>query len=191
MHRIGSAAVSAVALFFCSGAAAVDPAICTACHGEGGNSAIPVNPSLAQHPAQFIATELFLFREGTRKNEQMSPIAEKLSNAEMNELAKFFSSQKAAPPKHQSKPESVSAGPELTRKYNCVQCHGPHLMGQQHIPRIAGQQYDYLRAQLRQFKAQKRSDFDGTMSSAAMRLSDEELETIADYVSGLAPQPPR
>ena len=188
MHYARGAAASAVALFFCACAWGADPQVCAACHGEGGNSVIPANPSLAQHPAQFIATELFLFREGTRKNAQMSPIAEKLSNAEMNDLAKHFSALKAAPPSHKPKPESASAGPALTQKYNCVQCHGPRLMGQQHIPRIAGQQYEYLHTQLRLFKAQKRSDFDGTMSSAASRLSDEELELIADYVAGLAPQ---
>jgi cytochrome c553 len=66
-----------------------------------------------------------------------------------------------------------------------VQCHGPALLGQQHIPRLAGQQFDYLRTQLRGFKAQTRADFDGNMSAAAQALSDKDVEILADYLSGL------
>ena len=143
-------------------------------------------PSLAQQPAQFISTSLFMFREGNRKDPQMSPMAEKLSNAEMNELAAYFSKQKAAPPKHKSKPESVAAGPALAKKFNCSQCHGPQLLGQQHIPRIAGQQYEYVLAQLKAFKAQTRADIDGNMTSAAQALSPHDIEVMADYLGGLA-----
>src|SRR4029077_19934102 len=91
-----------VAFLFAAAAHAADPNLCAACHGEGANSANPAVPSLAQQPAQFISTSLFMFREGNRKDAQMSPMAEKLSNAEMNELAAYFSKQKAAAPKHKS-----------------------------------------------------------------------------------------
>jgi cytochrome c553 len=183
-----SAARNAAALvvaFLFSAAQGADPNLCAACHGENGNSANPVVPSLAQQPAQFISTALFMFREGNRKDPQMSPMAEMLSNAEMNELAAYFSKQKAAAPMHKSKPENVEAGPGLAKKFNCSQCHGPQLLGQQHIPRLAGQQYEYVLAQLKGFKAQTRSDIDGNMTSAAQRLSPQDIEALADYVAGL------
>src|ERR1043166_2170764 len=144
-----NAAAVVVAFLFSAAAQGADPNLCAACHGENGNSANPAVPSLAQQPAQFISTSLFMFREGNRKDPQMSPMAEKLSNAEMNELAAYFSKQKAAAPKHKSKPENAAAGPELAKKFNCSQCHGPQLLGQQHIPRVAGQQYEYLHTKLR------------------------------------------
>jgi len=149
---------------------------------------IPANPSLAGQPEQSISIQLFQFREGNRKDPQMSPMAEKLSNKEMNELAAYFSKQKAAAPTHKTSPENAAAGPKLAQQFNCVQCHGPALRGQQHIPRLAGQQYDYLLAQLRKFKAQKRADLDGNMTSAAQGLSDKDVEVLADYVAGLSPQ---
>jgi len=180
-----NAATVVVAFLFSVAARAADPNLCAACHGEGGNSANPAVPSLAQQPAQFISTSLFMFREGNRKDPQMSPMAEKLSNAEMNELAAYFSKQKAAAPKHKSKPENAAAGPGLAKKFNCSQCHGPQLLGQQHIPRIAGQQYEYLLAQLKGFKAQKRADIDGNMTSAAQALSPQDIEALADYLAGL------
>jgi cytochrome c553 len=163
-------------------------AACAACHGEAGNSANPQWPSLAQQPAQFISTSLFMFREGNRKNDLMTPMAKPLSNADMNDLAAYFAAQKAAPPKHKSKPENADAGPALTKKFNCSQCHGPQLMGQQHIPRLAGQQYDYLLAQLKGFKAQTRADIDGNMTSAAQPLTPQDIEALADYLAGLGAQ---
>jgi cytochrome c553 len=59
------------------------------------------------------------------------------------------------------------------------------LLGQQHIPRLAGQQPGYLLAQLKGFKAGKRADIDGNMTSAAQALSDKDIEVLADYLAGL------
>ena len=126
-----------------------------------------------------------MFREGNRKDDQMTPMAKPLKNPEMNELAAYFSKQKAAAPSHRSKPESVEAGAALAKKYNCSQCHGPRMLGQQHIPRIAGQQYEYLRTQLRAFKAQTRADIDGNMTAAIQAVPVQDLETLADYLAGL------
>jgi len=163
-------------------------AVCAACHGEAGNSSNPQWPSLAQQPAQFISTSLFMFREGNRKNDLMTPMAKPLSNADMSDLADYFAAQKAAPPRHQTRPENAAAGPGLSQKFNCSQCHARNLMGQQHIPRLAGQQFEYLRAQLKGFKAQTRADIDGNMTSAAQLLSDKDIEVLSDYLAGLNPQ---
>ena len=191
-----SAAASAVALFlFALPAAAADAEagrakaqVCSACHGADGNSANPEWPSLAAQPAQFISTSLFMFREGNRKDPLMTPMAKGLSNAEMSDLAAYFSAQKAAPPKHKSSTENAAAGPGLAKKFNCSQCHGPAMLGQQHIPRIAGQQYGYLRTQLRGFKAGTRADIDGNMTSAAQALTEKDVEVLADYIAGLGAQ---
>ena len=159
--------------------------VCAACHGPEGNSANPVIPSLAGQPAQFVSMQLYQFREGNRKNAQMLPMAANLSNADMNDLAAFFAAQEPALPSHKTAPENAAAAPKLAQQFNCVQCHGPKLLGQQHIPRIAGQQYDYVRTQLRAFKAKTRADFDGNMSAAVEPLTDKDIEVLADYVSGL------
>jgi cytochrome c553 len=166
-------------------ACAADPNLCAACHGAGGNSTNPEVPSIAGQPRQFLAMALYQFREGNRKDAQMSPMAVNLSNADMNELAAHFAAQAAAPPKHATKPENAAAGPGLANKFNCSQCHGPRLLGQQHIPRIAGQQYQYLQAQLKAFKAQIRADIDGNMTSAIQAVPAPDLETLADYLAGL------
>jgi cytochrome c553 len=159
--------------------------VCVACHGPEGNSANPVMPTLAGQPAQFISTELFQFREGNRKDPQMTPVAASLTNADMNDLAAYFSAQKPRPPSHKTDPANAATAPKLAQQFNCVQCHGKALLGQQHIPRLAGQQFEYLKMQLRGFKAQTRADLDGNMTSAAQALSENDIDALVDYMAGL------
>lgn len=159
---------------------------CLACHGADGNSALPGIPSLAGQPRQFLVTALFMFREGRRQSEQMAPFASQLSNADLNDLAQFFAAQKLAAPVRQSSDEALARGKQLTTANNCMACHTPTLVGQQHIPRLAGQRSDYLLAQLKAFKAGQRGDLDGTMTSAAQALRDEDLAPLADYLANLA-----
>jgi cytochrome c553 len=158
-------------------------AVCFACHGPNGNSTNPLWPSLAGQPKQFVTTQLIMFREGRRKDPQMSPIAATLNNADINELGKYFSAQKPAPPTRKIDPAKVEEGRRLTQQYNCTACHGAELKGQQHIPRLVGQQADYLRTQLRGFKAGTRFDMDGNMTSAAQPLSEKDIEVLAEYLS--------
>ena len=187
-----AAAAAALSFFFCCAAPAAEEVphkaqACIVCHGPGGNSTDPAMPSLAGQPAQFISMQLFMFREGNRKDPQMSPMASGLSNADMNELAAYFSRQKPAAASHETASENTAAGRRLAERHHCVQCHGPSLLGLQHIPRLAGQQLAYLRTQLRGFKAKTRADFDGNMTSAAELLSEKDIEILADYLAGLIP----
>lgn len=158
---------------------------CVACHGPGGNSANPALPSLAGQPAQFIATQLVMFREGNRKDPQMSPTVANITNTDINDLAAHFATLPLAPSARITDPARTTAGRRLSEQYHCVSCHGPALRGQQHIPRLAGQQFEYLRTQLRGFKAGTRFDMDGNMTSAVQGLSDADVEILADYLAGL------
>ena len=53
---------------------------CVACHGPGGNSITPGVPSISGNAAQAISMQLYNYREGNRKNAQMTPMAENLTN---------------------------------------------------------------------------------------------------------------
>lgn len=159
--------------------------VCVGCHGPDGVSANPAVPSLAGQPAQFVATQLVMFREGRRKDAQMSPFAANLTNTDLNNIAAYFAAQKLTSAAAPADAASTEAGVRLAQQFNCVQCHGASLMGQQHIPRLAGQQREYLKTQLRGFKAQTRFDMDGQMSSAAQPLSDADIDTLANYLAGI------
>jgi cytochrome c553 len=159
--------------------------VCESCHGIEGRSSVPDTPSLAGQPKQFITTQLVMFREGNRKNAIMNPIAAPLSNAEVNELGSYFSAQAAEPAGKPLAAGAAAAARGVAERLGCVTCHGAELKGQQHIPRLAGQQADYLRTQLLGFKAGTRFDMDGNMTAAAQALTPADIETLASYLSAL------
>jgi cytochrome c553 len=160
-------------------------AVCESCHGIEGRSTAPDTPSLAGQPKQFITTQLVMFREGNRKNAVMSPIAAPLSNAEISELGSYFSVQPSEPAGKPLAADAATATRGLAEKLGCVTCHGAELKGQQHIPRLAGQQADYLRTQLLGFKAATRFDMDGNMTAAAQALTPADIEALARWLSAL------
>jgi cytochrome c553 len=64
---------------------------CQACHGLDGIAKLPDAPHLAAQPAAYLERELLAFRAGTRKNEAMSVVAKTLSDADIRDLAAYYS----------------------------------------------------------------------------------------------------
>jgi cytochrome c553 len=158
---------------------------CVACHGADGNSSQPLIPSLAGQPPLYIYYQLVQFREGLRVNDLMGPFAAHLTDADMKDIAAYFSEQKpqgAGPPPDPARSE---AGKAVVARNHCGSCHTPTLTGQNHIPRIAGLSYPYLVRQLRGFKTGDRSDIDGAMTSAAQPLSDQDITDVSAYLASL------
>jgi cytochrome c553 len=164
--------------------------VCVPCHGANGNSTIPANPSLAGQSPLYLYYQLIQFREGRRKDPQMSPFAANLSDADMQDLAAYFAAQQpVAAQSGEPEPQKVAAGKRAAEVHHCASCHAPGFVGQDHIPRLSGQHYPYLLKQLRGFKAQTSADLDGSMTEAAQALSDEEIEALAHYIAYLPPMP--
>lgn len=78
--------------------AATAEAVCSACHGVDGNSLLPHVPNLAGQKVGYLETQLAAFRDGTRSNKLMSPIAAQLSPAQRRGLATHFASRIPAQP---------------------------------------------------------------------------------------------
>jgi len=183
----GVLAIAGAAAAFAAGTDAQrqKAALCEGCHGSEGRSTAADTPSLAGQPKQFVTTQLVMFREGNRKNAIMNPIAAPLSNADISELGSYFSAQRAEPAGKPLAAGAAAAARGLAESLGCVTCHGAELKGQQHIPRLAGQQPDYLRTQLLGFKAGTRFDMDGNMTAAAQALTPADIETLASYLGAL------
>ena len=160
-------------------------ATCTACHGASGNSSNALYPSLAAQTPLYIYYQLLQFREGRRINEQMSPFATNLSDADMKDIAAYFSAQKSLGADVNLDAAQIAAGKAVASRNHCGSCHLPTFAGQNHIPRVAGLQLDYLIAQMRGFKTGERQDIDGTMASAAQPLSDKDIVDISTYLASL------
>lgn len=160
---------------------------CAACHGRDGNATLPVVPSLAGQPPFYTHWQLALFRDGRRKDPQMSPFAANLTDAEMAELAAYYASQKPTPrPNGAGDTETMAAGQRLAQLHHCASCHAQNMAGPRYTPHLAGQSYEYLVKQLREFKARTRGELDGaTMTSAVQPLTEHEVEILARYFANL------
>lgn len=175
-------------------------AVCAACHGPDGNSAIPMNPKIAGQHENYLVKQLKEFKlagqsggEEGRNNPVMNGMAMPLSEQDMQDLAAYFAGQQ---PKDGTTPESaVEAGAALYRGGNlergvtaCIACHGPRGNGMQlaGFPDISGQHPEYIVAQLKAFQnGARHNDMNAMMRDVAMKLSDEEMQVLADYLAGL------
>jgi cytochrome c553 len=161
--------------------------LCTACHGEAGISQTENIPSLAGQPDQFIQWQLVFFRSGSRKNEQMQPIVEQITNEDIRNLGAYFAA--LTPPKA-SQPDD---NPDLSKKgaqaavgRRCASCHTDDYAGTKAVARLAGQREEYLLKALHDYKSGVRSGGAGSaMTDVAYPLSDEEIEALAHYLAHL------
>ena len=65
-------------------------ATCSACHGQNGISVSPSWPTLAGQHEDYLEHALKQYRDGTRKDPVMGPLAANLSDAEIAALAAWF-----------------------------------------------------------------------------------------------------
>ncbi len=118
----------------------------------------------------------------------MSPFATNLSDADIADLAAYYTTLKPSPrPAGPGNPRKMTAGERLFQVHHCTSCHSPERSGPQYAPNLTGQSYEYLLKQLRGFKSQTRGDLDGTMTSAAQPLSDTDIDDLAEYIAHLGP----
>lgn len=165
--------------------------MCAACHGADGNSFNPEWPSLAGQNAGYLSKQITDFRSGNRKNAQMSPMAAALSDQDIADIAAFFSSQKLKA--GATKEKYLSLGSKIYSSglpgiMACTGCHGPTGAGLEAagFPHISGQQIQYVINQLNNFKNDSRTnDATGMMKSIAIAMTDEQIEAVANYLSGL------
>lgn len=180
------------AAFFCSGSApaqigslAEKLQLCSACHGEDGNSKIEKIPSLAGQPAFFILNQLFLMREGVRKVEAMAPIVKDLKDEDLTGLSEHFAK---LPAKRSDEPVDAGLakkGAEIAEHRLCRSCHLPSLAGQEQMPRLARQRIDYLTDTLKSYRDSPRPGADTAMSAAIAGATDADIVALAHYAASL------
>lgn len=213
MIRQISAIFAAAALTFVAGGAqaAGDPEagsakaeLCKSCHGADGMSVNPECPNLAGQRGGYIIKQVMDFQKGHRENPTMSPMAAMAgSQQDIKDIAAYFQSQKSMSSERAmfGKPVGDKKLMELGKKifyegdpkdgvYGCVNCHGKNGKGRDpnnHIfPVIGGQLRDYLVKQLKDLKSGTRTnDPAGMMAAIAKKLSDKEIEAVAEYLSSL------
>jgi cytochrome c553 len=173
---------------------------CAACHGADGNSQIPMYPKLAGQHEKYLEKQLREFKLGMtsggkqgRVNAVMGGMAMVLSEQDMADLAAYYASLTTS---YNTTPENIveagkvlyTAGDAERGLPACVACHGPRGNGTElsGFPKISGQHADYIKSQLQMFRDGARgNDMNAMMRDVAKKLTDEEIETLSQYVGGL------
>ena len=145
-------------------------------------------PSIAGQPTLYTHWQLIKFRDGRRKNDQMTAFVTKLTDEDMADLAAFYAAQTLTPRGAKVDQSKVEDGKKAAVFYHCSSCHRPDFSGNQQVPRLAGQDLDYLRKLIRGFKEKTASDLDGTMTMAAQPIREDDIEILAHYLASLGGQ---
>jgi cytochrome c553 len=159
--------------------------VCVACHGPAGNSPTGQFPILAGQTFRYTFLQLRDFKEGRRKDPVMSPMAEPLSRDDMIDLAEYFAKQKPKPTSFKPDSARVERGRKKAEEVLCTMCHLGGFLGQNEIPRVAGQWPEYVIKQLKDFKARTRTNDAGNMTAVAQTISEEDIVDLAHFVGGL------
>ena len=158
---------------------------CVACHGPGGNSTVPTFPVLAGQTARYLYLQLKDFKEGRRAEPQMEPFVKDLSRQDMFDIAAYFAAQKPRPNSFKADPTRVARGKAKADETLCTMCHLGGFIGQNEIPRAAGQHYEYTVKQLRDFQTGRRTNDAGNMASVSKTLSEQDIEDLGHYLASL------
>ncbi|MBM3356017.1 MAG: cytochrome c4 [Betaproteobacteria bacterium] len=171
---------------------------CAACHAADGNSPAAANPKLAGQIPEYLHRQLMNFKpqgakKAERENAVMAGMVAALSADDMRNVAAYYASQKLKPAAAKDK-ALAALGQKLYRGGNpsaglpaCAGCHGPAGAGvPAQYPRIAGQFAEYIDAQLKAFRSGARAnDPNGMMRGVAAKMSEREIQAVAEYAAGL------
>ena len=153
-------------------------AVCAACHGADGNSAIAANPKLSQQHPEYLVKQLQEFKSGKRNNAIMKGFATALSDDDMRNIAYWLTSKPAKAGFAKDK-DLVAMGERIYRGgiadrqiAACAGCHSPNGAGiPAQYPRLSGQHADYTVSQLNMFRDGSRAN-SIQMTQVAAKLND-------------------
>jgi cytochrome c553 len=157
---------------------------CIFCHGYEGNARAQTYPRLAGQPEAYLKKQLKAFASGERNSATMESLAASMSDRELDGLAAHFAKMTPLPNEtFHADATRAARGEALVKANNCAACHGQQLEGKDVFPRLAGQGHVYLRDQLTRFKSGARHDATGAMQAVAGKLSEQDIEDVAQFVA--------
>jgi cytochrome c553 len=184
---------------FTQGGSQPGAAPCVACHGADGLGLAAAGfPRLAGLPAGYLRKQLEDFKSGARNSPVMQPLANALTEEEVNAVIRELAAMPApvAVSVHRSEMPTEAAqkialqGAWERQIPACVSCHGPGGVGVgDAFPPLAGQSAAYLAAQLNAWRSGTRhNDPNDLMGHIAKSLSAEEVQAVATYFASLSGQ---
>lgn len=180
-------------------------AVCAACHmPDGRGQLLPgteARPRITGLAPEYFVRQLQAYKDGSRNNATMQPMAAMLSDDDMKDVANYFASlpvvhDQAPPPADE---ELKAWGERLITKGDwsrfipaCAQCHGPNAGGLgSSFPNLNGQSAEYTKQQIMAWKnGTRNNDLLGLMKPVAERLSEKDIEAVAAWFAAQPAVPP-
>ena len=164
---------------------------CAGCHGERGIAPNRQFPDLAGQTAVAIYKELHDFKSGSRVNPIMSAMVLPLSEEQILDVSAYFAAgtpriveASSTPVPDENVRRLVERGDPARGLPACNACHGSNSGGPIETPALSRQNNEYLASQLRAFKSgARRNDIYTRMRSVAAKLSEQEVDALADFYS--------
>jgi len=170
--------------------------LCSACHGQNGNSINPLWPSLAGQHKQYTIQTLKAYKNGTRVDAVMQAQVMALTEEDFEDIAAYYNAQKMEKQDYDyglaKKGESLYRGGNAsTGVAACIACHGPTGRGNPGAgyPSLAGQHAKYTEDALKDYtNTERKAGLNDMMQSLAARLTAEEIEAVSEYIQALGSQ---
>ena len=167
--------------------------VCSACHGQDGNSINPLWPSLAGQHKQYTIHTLRAYQNGTRVDAVMQAQVMALTEQDLEDIAAYYNAQTMQKKDYDyglaKKGESLYRGGNAsTGVAACIACHGPTGRGNPGAgyPSLAGQHAEYTADALKGYiKTERKAGLNDMMQSLAPRLTAEEIEAVSEYIQAL------
>jgi cytochrome c553 len=180
---------------------------CLACHGKGGVRSIQEYPNIAGQPEKYLIKQIKDILSGKRVGSKdatgalrTAPMTGALITAEgkmritdeeIKQVANWLSEQPIAKPAETETPLDAKMAKKAKKLYKkkCRACHGKNAMKPlKNYPIIAGQKKAYIIAQVNDVKNKVRKNSKiKTMYPMVKKLSDEQIDLLASYISQIDP----
>ena len=186
LRRLSKLDVESVALYFASqtpaqrsapsigNPVAGEPltAVCGGCHGSHGVSTDAATPNLAGQDAKYLVNAIKAYPK-TRRHQGMEAFVGDLSQRDIENIAAFYSIQKSRPAE-----KGQTMVQELIEK--CNRCHEASVENaSMAIPKINGQDKDYLIMALRAYRDDRRES--SMMHNMSLPYSDSIIESVSSH----------
>lgn len=169
---------------------------CSGCHGpQAWGVGIEEIPALAGQREFYLVTQLaqFLTQDRVGSTMHRAVVSADLADPRsLRNVAAYLAEARVVMRPEHGDGLALGLGKQMFES-NCAQCHGKLAEGSENepVPKLAGQHYPYLLAQLKRFAAGHRNQVEPPVLEFTAGLSPAEQAAIADYVSRAEAQPPR
>jgi len=157
---------------------------CAGCHGTNGYSAKPM-PIIAGLSQPYFSRVMRQFKNGERPSTIMGRLAKGYTDAEIDEMAAFFSSQIWKSPEQELNPAKIAKGREIHEE-KCAVCHRDNGRFQNaETPRIAGQWSHYLEFVLQEYWRVGRKMPNRFMTIVVQPLTTSDISALSQFYASV------